>query len=271
MKIPGPERTIDEKTIEDFGAQWMRFVDNEGYHGSQELLVDHLEPLLPMSAIEGRRVGELGSGSGRIVNMLLDAGAASVIAVEPSAAFETLKCNTAARADKITYANVRGEDFLASDLDYLFSIGVLHHVTDPGPIIKKAYDALKPGGEFFVWVYGREGNEIYLAFVRPTRAITKRLPDGMLIAIAHFLNLILAAYLQACRVFPIPMRRYMLDYLAKLSRKKRLQTIFDQLNPAYAKYYNRDEAYRLLADAGFSDVRLHHRHGYSWSVIGRRE
>lgn len=44
--------------------------------------------------------------------------------------------------------------------------------------------------------------------------------------------------------------------------------IYDQLNPAYAKYYRRDEARALLEDAGFQDVRLHHRHGYSWTVLG---
>ena len=26
----------------------------------------------------------------------------------------------------------------------------------------------------------------------------------------------------------------------------------------------------LLADAGFVDVRIHHRHGYSWTVTGVR-
>jgi hypothetical protein len=46
--------------------------------------------------------------------------------------------------------------------------------------------------------------------------------------------------------------------------------IYDQLNPAYAKYYTRDEAQSLLERHGFSDVRLHHRHGMSWTVVGTR-
>jgi hypothetical protein len=46
--------------------------------------------------------------------------------------------------------------------------------------------------------------------------------------------------------------------------------LYDQLNPAYAKYYTEAEVRRLLADAGFEDVRLYHRHGYSWAAIGRK-
>jgi hypothetical protein len=56
-----------------------------------------------------------------------------------------------------------------------------------------------------------------------------------------------------------------------MSPHKRRLAIYDQLNPAYAKYYTREEAAALLAAAGFVDIRLHHRHGYSWSVIGTKQ
>jgi hypothetical protein len=56
----------------------------------------------------------------------------------------------------------------------------------------------------------------------------------------------------------------------RLTPAKRRLVLYDQLNPAYAKYYARDEARGLLAHAGFRDICLHHRHGYSWSVIGTK-
>jgi len=55
-----------------------------------------------------------------------------------------------------------------------------------------------------------------------------------------------------------------------LSPDKRRVVIYDQLNPAYAKYYTREEACALLARHGFDDIRLHHRHGISWTVVGTR-
>ena len=51
---------------------------------------------------------------------------------------------------------------------------------------------------------------------------------------------------------------------------KRRLVLYDQLNPAYAHYYTEKEARALLEEGGFEEVRLYHRHGYSWSVVGRR-
>ncbi len=58
--------------------------------------------------------------------------------------------------------------------------------------------------------------------------------------------------------------------IARLTPDKRRLVIYDQLNPAYAKYYTRAEARALLEQAGFVDVQLYHRHSYSWSVVGTR-
>jgi len=266
-----PKEDLTARTISDFGEQWTSYTDNPGYYGSVHLLEDLFGPLLTLDAIKGRRVADIGSGTGRIVNMLLEAGAAHVIAVEPSAAYEVLRRNTAGRADRVTLLNVRG-DALPSGLalDAVVSMGVLHHIPDPAPVVRAAYEALEPGGRMLVWLYGREGNEAYLRVAEPLRALTRRMPHWMLAALCSMLNVALDAYILLCRVLPLPMRDYMLKHLARLPRKVRRLTIYDQLNPAYAKYYTRNEAEDLLKKGGFSDVRAWHRHGYSWSVIGTR-
>ena len=55
-----------------------------------------------------------------------------------------------------------------------------------------------------------------------------------------------------------------------MTRDKRRLVIYDQLRPTYAKYYTGPEARELMSRAGFGDIRLHHRHGYSWTVVGTR-
>jgi hypothetical protein len=66
------------------------------------------------------------------------------------------------------------------------------------------------------------------------------------------------------------MRTYMLEVMGRLAPDKRRIGIYDQLNPAYAKYYTKQEAVVLLESNGFTDIRIHHRHGYSWTLVGTR-
>ena len=235
------------------------------------MLSDIVEPLVSVAELRGMRVADVGSGTGRIVRLLVEAGAAHVVAVEPSAAFAVLKENTRDIADRISYVQARGEAMPAEGiLDFVLAIGVLHHIPDPGPVARRALAALRPGGRFVVWVYGQEGNEGYLRLARPLRAVTTRIPHAVLGALCRAFDVPLVAYMAACRALPLPLAGYMRGHLARLSPEARRLTIYDQLNPAYARYYSRDEARALLADAGFVDVRLHHRHGYSWTVVGRR-
>jgi SAM-dependent methyltransferase len=260
---------LKSKTIQDFGEQWLEFRDNPGYYGSIELLRDIFGPLLKVEEVRGRRVAEIGSGTGRIVNMLLDAGADQVVALEPSDAMLVLKQNTSTRKDRIQYLREVGDQLPPGmNLDLVVSIGVLHHIPEPDQVVRSAYHSLKSGGRILVWVYGREGNEAYLRIAEPLRGVTTRMPHWMLKAVSLVLLQPLNCYIAACRFLPLPMRDYMRGVLAKFSYSVRKMTIYDQLNPAYAKYYTRDQAISLLRASGFQDIQYHHRHGYSWTVSG---
>ncbi len=258
------------QTIKDFGEQWLKYSDNEGYYGSLELFSDILLPFLKPEDIKGCRVAEIGSGIGRIANMLLESGARHVIAIEPSQAFEVL-CRNISEPEKVTCLKITGNQLPAYGyLDYIFSIGVLHHIPDPKPVVEAAFRALRPGGRFLVWLYGREGNGLYLAFVEPLRALTKRLPHFVLGSLVEIMYGPLILYIKFCHRLRLPLRGYMLCVLEKMSPEKRRLIIYDQLNPSYAKYYTRQEAEKLLIDGKFRDVRTHHRHGYSWTVVGTK-
>jgi SAM-dependent methyltransferase len=262
---------LELRTIADFGEQWTAFRDNPKYYGSSDLLDDIFSSLLPLRAVAGARVAEIGAGTGRIVNMLLDLGAAHVYAVEPSEAIDVLRSNTSPRTDRVTCINARGDELPAGlDLDLIVSIGVLHHIPNPRPAVKAALSALKPGGRFLVWVYGHEGNKFYLRLVTLMRRVTTRLPHSALVILSYLMCVALDVYVALCRFLPLPMRSYMRDVLAKFPRSVRRLTIYDQLNPAYAKYYTEAEAKALLVGTGFMDVRAHHRHGYSWTVVGMK-
>ena len=262
---------LRDQTIKDFSVQWTKYTTHVGYHGSADWVQDVIGDLFSLSELKGKRVADIGSGTGRIVDIILDHGAAHVIAVEPSRGFDALKTRTADRADRITYINAPGEALPAdADIDVCISFAVLHHIPDPKPVVAAAFRALKRGGRMLIWLYGLEGNAAYLGWVEPLRKITVRLPHWALVSVSQLLLWATDGYGLLCRVFPLPLRDYMLNSFRRFTRERRRLVIYDQLNPAYAKYYSRDEAHDLLAAAGFVDIRLNHHKGYSWTVIGTK-
>ena len=104
----------------------------------------------------------------------------------------------------------------------------------------------------------------------PVRAVSTRLPHKPTLWLSRSLNLALKPYIACCRRAPLPLRGYLLQVFDRMDEDKRVLIIYDQLRPAYAKYYRRREALELLTANGFSDVRVYHRHGYSWTVLGTK-
>jgi hypothetical protein len=96
------------------------------------------------------------------------------------------------------------------------------------------------------------------------------MPHFMLTGASALLDYLLDPYIFLCRFMPLPMRNYMRNHYGKLTRSKRRLTVYDQLNPAYAKYYTKAEALELLEAQGFENLKIEHRHGYSWTVRGEK-
>lgn len=257
--------------LRDFGEQWLHDGGNEGFYGSLELFGDLLGPLVPLALLRGARVADLGSGTGRIVRMLLAAGVAHVTALEPSRGVEALRRNCAEVGERVRVLQATGEE-LPPDLglDFVTAIGVLPFVPDPEPLLRAAWAALRPGGHVVLWLYAAEQSRVARGAVAGLRRLTIRLPHASLAALCVGLDRALDLYLFACRYARLPLRDYMLGVFARLTREKRRLTLYDQLNPSYVRYYARDEIATLLARCGFEGVRTHQRLGYSWTVVATR-
>jgi SAM-dependent methyltransferase len=266
----GPDERA-ARTLRDFGEQWALDGENDGFYGSLELLHDALGPLVALSELRGARVADVGSGTGRIVRMLLDAGAAHVTALEPSQGVSLLRRNTAEFGERVRVLHASGEALPPGlELDFVTAIGVLPFVPDPEPLLRAARAALRPGGRLVLWLYAAEGNRLARCAVALLRSFTTRLPQRALQAFCRILDRCLDLYIFLCRRLALPLREYMLTIFARLTREKRRLTLYDQLNPSYVRYYRREELEALLARCGFESIRLYDRHGYSWSAVGSR-
>jgi len=262
-------KTLAEKTIQDFGRQHHTYTKCGSYHASTDLLDEVLGPLMDIEEFEGKDVLDLGSGTGRWLRIFHKLGAKTIAAVEPSSAIEVSRNNTA-EFDNVTYHNVTGDKLPDGPYDYVFSYGVIHSIPEPDPVIKRCHEVLKPGGRLVIWLYGRENNGLYLAFMHTLRLITVPLPDRGLDMLCGAMVHMVRAYSCLSRVVPLPLRGYLRGYIDKVGDNTVKMVIYDQLDPHCVKYYRRQEAIDLLEKKGFSDVRAYHHQKYSWTVTGTK-
>ena len=261
-------KSSSRETISDFGTQWTRYTRSSGLHGSVETLDGLFGPLLDKRDVADKRVADVGAGNGRYTLMFHQLGAERVLALEPSDGMATLKCNTQ-HLERIDYLQAPADAIPDENFDFVFCIGVLQFIPDPQPSLRAMGRALGPNGRLFVWVYGQENNGLYLAFVRPLRWITCRLPHAALNALSALLLLPADLYSWLSRFLPLPLGNYLRNYFSKLDRYSRKLVIYDQLNPKTARYYRKEDLEKLFEECGFTDVRMHHHLGYSWSVLAR--
>ena len=263
---------LRKKTIKDFNDQWkLQGELNSDYWASDQILFDQISEIFPVESIKGMIVGDVGAGTGRVVKTFLKYHPKKIYAIEPSITGinhinQNLKNNK-----NLEVINSDGLSFKTPELcDFIYSLGVIHHIKNPTDILKNINKNLKSKGKILVWVYGYENNILYICIYKFLSIITKKLPDKILYFIAMLLNGCLQPYIFLCKFFNLPLKKYFLEVFNKCGWVKRNDIIFDQLNPAYAKYYKKKEIEKELLDAGFVNLKFYHRHSYSWTVLGEK-
>ena len=261
---------IDHKeSHQDFGAQFTKFQSEIDDYGAQiELLKSEVHPF-KLDQIKNKIIMEIGSGNGRVLSGLLKFSPRIVYAIEPSSAIEILKSNVISK--KVRFVHQKGEQIdYFEKFDYVFSMGVIHHIPEHSKVIKNAYHALKPNGELVFWVYGREGNEIYLLIFNNLRRITRLLPDQFLLSFSKLLAITTYVYGLLCRLIKMPLKQYFIEKFNTYPFSYRTKIIFDQLNPSYSKYFQKSELATLLDGAGFKKIIFTHKQSSSWTVIAKK-
>ena len=256
-------------SVDDFSEQWTKYARQSGHYASEEMLADYLRPLVALESLRGRDVCEVGCGNGRFLRHFA-AYARTVTGIEPSDAHRNAREYTADLAHvTIAHSDIYDVTF-ENEFDATFCLGVLHHTPDPVATARQIRRMTRPGGIAVFWVYGREGNGVYLFLARLLRLVTVRLPHRTLEWLSRILSYPLKLYIRLCRRYPLPMRDYMLRVLAEYDDYALRLTIYDQLNPSIAGYWTRGELAQILGAAGLEDVEYHHRHGYSWTAVARK-
>jgi SAM-dependent methyltransferase len=266
-----------ERTASAFGWEWRTFSRIDDHHEQQFL--DWIAPA-GRDTFRGRVVLEGGCGKGRHTRLASRYGAAAVIGVDLSDAVDVAFDNT---RDEPT-AHIVQADLLRLPLrpascDYAFSVGVLHHLSDPSAGFQALAGTVRPGGAVSVWVYGAENNAWIAGIVSPLRVrLTSRLPPRLLHALSFAVALPLwlvltCAYRPARRASLAWMRRLLfyypyLGYISGFPFREIHGIVHDHLAAPVAHYLRRDRVEQWYRSIGAHNTVIAWHNRNSWRGYG---
>lgn len=153
-----PRFIDDEMYAASFGYEWCHFKKTQldsftGTTISRDRWID-ITGLQPED-LKGKVVVEAGCGAGRFLEVVAP-HAKQAIGIDLSAAVEAARDNLLSRFKSISIvqADLNHLPLRNGSVDFIYSIGVLHHIPDTEGGIRSLVSRLKPGGEITVWLYG---------------------------------------------------------------------------------------------------------------------
>jgi SAM-dependent methyltransferase len=275
-----PPDLVDQQrsTARAFGWQWQHFA--ELHPEFERQFLDWIHPITP-DFFERKRVLDAGCGIGRHAFFAASYGAEQVVALDLSDAVESARRNL----ERFENAHVVQGDLLrppfrdardGGGFDFVYSIGVLHHLPDPYEGFRALLRYVRPGGTIAVWVYGHENNGVVRNVVEPLRRVSTKIPRPALRALAW--PLAVGFHGAARGIYrpldgtaagkSLPLHQYMAS-VADFSFRQNYGIVFDQLSAPTAAYIKGEELERWFSENGLEDVRISHRHENSWRGRGR--
>ena len=266
-----------EKTSESFGFEWTHF--NTMYNEWERNFQGYFAPK-DSSFFEGKLILDAGCGTGRHLYYASMYGEEAV-GMDLSKAVDIAYQNTRQFPQAhLIQADLYNLPFHHESFDFVYSIGVLHHLPTPEEGFRKLLDYLRRGGEIRIYLYWNLENEpkwkqFLLEIVTAIRKVTTKMPHPVLYHLSYLIAGI--AYL----TFVIPYK-----LLSKLAISHQFaETLplksyanypfgvchndqFDRFSAPIENRYNQKEIKAWLERAGLEDISVTPHFG--WLGHGRK-
>lgn len=266
-----PDTEEARRTQASFGYEWTHF--NEWQPSGETNFNDYFAGL-DLATLRDAVVLDGGCGMGRHARQIAP-HARRVVAVDFSAAIEQAARNTADLSNvecvqgDLTRLPLRDDAF-----DYVYSLGVLHHIADTEGTLARLVRKVRPGGRMRVYLYWKRTGVVgaLLSLVTLARRITTRLPFPVL----KFLCWVLSVVLFAGVVLPYRLATALgarldawpLFVYSKYPFRVLYNDQFDRFSAPIEKRYAPEEVVQLLERAGLREVTV--RSCFGWVAEGVR-
>ncbi len=267
----------DQVTANAFAESWNNLPSGSVY--TEDQFIDWLSPITK-DKIENKTVLELGCGNASLMVHMTNWQPTYLKGIDLGDSVDSAIKNMSVLSfknwdiEKYDMTNFNSPGF-----DFVYCIGVLHHLKEP----KRGFDAMirntLPGGSFHGWVYAREGNTIIIYLVDPLRKIVSRFPWWITkYLVATPLVFLFFIYAKVVNYFKydnfvkkLPLFKYSL-WIAKREFAFFRHVAFDQLVTPQTAYLDHDTILNWLNSSNEIDqssTYLIMRNGNSWKFGGK--
>lgn len=184
---PTRQQAADQaKTNETFSDKWRRF-KNYGLEPEHKAFLygwyckkfgfDDVSEIKDFYAAQ-ELVLEVGPGSGFNTRFIAENCKGNVIALDVSDAADTTFQNTSHLENcSVVKADLMLAPFAPNQFDFIIADGVLHHTPDTREAVRALFDLVKPGGQFFFYVYRQMGAARRFADAHIRESFSKMSPE----------------------------------------------------------------------------------------------
>lgn len=264
---------LSARTRRTYNFAWKRFgrrgVEQQWEKDSYRYLA-----LVPRDLLAGAgRLGlDAGCGAGQDL-LRLAAGGAEVIGVDLSDGVDVAAELTRSLPNvHVVQADLHALPFAAQTFDFVYSLGVLHHLPDPVTGMAALARVLKPGAPLVTYLYEDFSDRTLLerallALSRAARRLTSRMPQPALYllcwAITPVIWLLCALPAHALRRWPAAHAR--LPFRHTRRWPVLASDLFDRLSPPLEWRFSRRRVEQLYAQAGCQGPEIRWYRGWvSW-------
>ena len=242
-----PRFVSSDAYVRSFSAEWTIFSRTQlDFDENRETFVTKTG-LLP-DKLAGSVVLEAGCGMGRFLDVVSREPKATVVGFDLSLAVESAYANFGSRPNvHIVQADVMQPPFSQNSFDAVYSIGVLHHTSDPEAAFGNLVPLLRRGGKIAIWVYSKPRLPALSDFYR---IFTSRMPWSFDLA---FSSVLVKTY----RLHALsPYVQLILPISSLPDPEQRLLDTFDWYSPRFQFKYRALEIIAWFRRLGLKDVRV---------------
>jgi len=271
---------IDYDTVTSFGKEWNKF-STFSEDEINEIASSHYFDIVSNEYLIDKQILDVGCGSGRW-SKYVSKLAKTVDAIDPSdsiysAAF-LLKDNENVRISKVSVDKLPFGD---NSFDFVFSLGVLHHIPDTALALKQCVQKLKVGGYFLVYIYYNLDNrlpfyKILFTLSNLIRKLIIKMPAGLkdficdIISVFIYVPLILTAkFLSKIGLTEFAHKMPLSFYINKTFNVVRNDSR-DRFGTPLEQRFSKIEIEKMMVDAGLVSIIFSKKMVY-WHAIGRKK